>query len=53
MDNDDLRRGKPTNHKVFERQWLFWQAMPFHRGFLDAISTYLLLLFTTRSDLIK
>lgn len=23
MDNDDLRRGKPTNHKVYGEDWLF------------------------------
>ncbi len=23
MDNDDLRRGKPTNHKVLEKLLLF------------------------------
>ena len=27
MDNDDLRRGKPTNHKVFGRTWRSWQGM--------------------------
>ena len=26
MDNDDLRRGKPTNHKVYAKGWPFWRG---------------------------
>ena len=29
MDNDDLRRGLPTNHIVSEKQPQCWQVMPF------------------------
>ena len=28
MDNDDLRRGKPTNHKVFEMPSPSWPGIP-------------------------
>ena len=28
LDNDDLRRGKPTCHVVFGEAWQFWPEMP-------------------------
>ncbi|KAK9135271.1 hypothetical protein Syun_014601 [Stephania yunnanensis] len=28
MDNDDLRRGKPTNHKVYGEDLAVWRATP-------------------------
>ena len=28
MDDDDYRRGKPTNHKFLAKRALFWPAMP-------------------------
>lgn len=30
MDNDDLRRGKPTNHVKFGAGWQLWQAMGYN-----------------------
>jgi geranylgeranyl diphosphate synthase type II len=32
MDNDDLRRGKPTSHKVFGEATAIWRATPADRG---------------------
>ena len=31
LDNDDLRRGKPTCHKALENPLQFWQAMHYKR----------------------
>ena len=43
MDNDDLRRGKPTNHKIYGEAWPLWRETAFNPRAFEAMNRDMLL----------